>query len=190
MPSPSTRRRCWRRGSPGGRRRSSSRSSLARPSPRISRSTRRRRCLPRRSRRGWLPPCPGSTGDEARGAARRDGRGAPRRALLQPPPLPPRAAGVEAVWHEATPEDRGFLEGLIQIAGGLHLHTCQSGPRGAVHLLSQALITLEDYRPAAHGIDVEALVADADAFVGWLKRGGEPQRTHLRLPRLRPAQEP
>ncbi len=96
----------------------------------------------------------------------------------------------EAVWHEATPEDRGFLEGLIQIAGGLHLHTRQSGMRGAVHLLSQALITLEDYRPAAHGIDVEALVADADAFVGWLKRGGEPQRTHLRLPRLRPAQEP
>jgi predicted metal-dependent hydrolase len=93
----------------------------------------------------------------------------------------------EAVWHEATPEDRGLLEGLIQIAGGLHLHTRQSGTRGAVHLLSQALITLEDYRPAAHGIDVEALVAEADAFLGWLKRGEQPEP--LRLPRLRPAQE-
>jgi predicted metal-dependent hydrolase len=98
----------------------------------------------------------------------------------------------EAVWHDATPEDRGFLEGLIQIAGGLHLHARQSGTRSAVHLLSQALITLEDYRPAAYGIDVEALVADADAFVGWLKRGGQPEPTvgPLGRPRLRPAKEP
>ncbi|HLK10856.1 MAG TPA: DUF309 domain-containing protein [Candidatus Binatia bacterium] len=98
----------------------------------------------------------------------------------------------EAVWQDATPEERGFLEGLIQLAGGLHLRTRRDGTRGAVHLLSQALITFEDYRPAAHGVDVEALVGECDAFVVWLKGVDRPHRIadRLRLPRIRAAREP
>src|SRR5439155_1574128 len=59
--------------------------------------------------------------------------------------------------------------------------------RGAVHLLAQALVTLEDYRPAAHGIDVEALVADFTAYLEWLKAIDRPHRLldRLRIPRLR-----
>jgi predicted metal-dependent hydrolase len=94
----------------------------------------------------------------------------------------------EAVWTEAAAEARGFLEGLIQIAGGLHLRIRGAGTRGAVHLLSQALVTLEDYRPAAYGVDVDALVSEADAFVTWLKSVDRPHRAidRLRLPRMRP----
>ena len=62
----------------------------------------------------------------------------------------------EEAWRAAPAEERGFLEGLVQLAAGLHLRTRRGATRGAVHLLALALVTLEDYRPAAHGIDVEA----------------------------------
>ena len=71
----------------------------------------------------------------------------------------------EAAWQDAPAEDRGFLEGLVQLASGLHLRTRRGATRGAVHLLSQALVTLEDYRPATHGVDVEALVADFEPYL-------------------------
>ena len=93
----------------------------------------------------------------------------------------------EDAWREAAPPDRAFLEGLVQLAGGLHLRTRRGGTRGAVHLLSQAMVTLEDYRPAAHGVDVEALVTEFGAFVDWLKEVDRPHRLldRLKLPRIR-----
>jgi predicted metal-dependent hydrolase len=93
----------------------------------------------------------------------------------------------EDTWREAGPPDRGFLEGLIQLAGGLHLRTRRGGTRGAVHLLSQAMVLLEDHRPAAHGVDVEALVTDFGAFIVWLKEVDRPHRLldRLKLPRIR-----
>src|SRR5438128_1055050 len=70
---------------------------------------------------------------------------------------------------------------------GLHLRTRRGATRGAVHLLAQALVTLEDYRPAAHGIDVEALVAEFSAYLDWIKAIDRPHRLldRLRVPRLR-----
>ena len=92
----------------------------------------------------------------------------------------------EAAWHTAPVADRGLLEGLVQLAGGLHLRLRRDGMRGAEHLLSQALVTPEDYRPAAHGLDVEALVAEFTAYVDWMR---SVRRAHrftdmLRIPRL------
>ncbi len=93
----------------------------------------------------------------------------------------------EEAWRAAPAEERGFLEGLVQLGAALHLRTRRGATRGAVHLLAQALITLEDYRPAAHGIDVEALVADFTAYLDWLKAIDRPHRLldRLRIPRLR-----
>ena len=51
----------------------------------------------------------------------------------------------EAAWRDAADEDRRFLEALVQLAAGLHLRTRRAGTRGAEHLLSQALATLEDF---------------------------------------------
>ena len=92
----------------------------------------------------------------------------------------------EEVWRDAASDDRALLEGLIQLAGGLHLRTRRGGTRGAVHLLAQAMVTLEDYRPTARGIDVERLVGDCDAFIGWLKQVNRRHRAldRLRLPRV------
>ena len=93
----------------------------------------------------------------------------------------------EEAWRAAPAEERAFLEALVQLAAALHLRTRRGATRGAVHLLAQALITLEDYRPAAHGIDVEALVTDFTAYLDWVKAVDRPHRVldRLRIPRLR-----
>jgi predicted metal-dependent hydrolase len=93
----------------------------------------------------------------------------------------------EVAWREAATEDRSLLEGLVQLAGGLHLRTRRGATRGAEHLVAQALATLEDFRPAAQGLDVEALVADFAAFLDWLREEKRPHRLtdRLRIPRLR-----
>ena len=93
----------------------------------------------------------------------------------------------ETAWRDAAAEDRGFLEGLLQLAAGLHLRTRRGAMRGAVHLLSQALVTLEDYRPARHGIDVATLLDEFEPYLGWIRELGRPHRMldGLRIPRLR-----
>ncbi len=93
----------------------------------------------------------------------------------------------EEAWRGAATDDRPFLEGLVQLAGGLHLRTRRGATRGAEHLLSQALVTLEDYRPAAHGLDVETLVAEFGAYVDWMRSVTRPHRfaDALRIPRLK-----
>jgi predicted metal-dependent hydrolase len=93
----------------------------------------------------------------------------------------------ETTWRDAAPEVRSLLEGLVQLAGGLHLRTRRGATRGAVHLISQALVTLEDHRPGACGIDVDMLIADFGAYVDWLKGVDRPHRLldRLRIPRIR-----
>lgn len=93
----------------------------------------------------------------------------------------------EVAWRDVPPEERAFLEALVQLAAGLHLRTRRGGTRGAVHLLSQALVLLEDYRPACQGVDVEALLADFGAYVAWLREVNRPHRLldRGRIPRLR-----
>lgn len=93
----------------------------------------------------------------------------------------------ETAWREWEGPERAVLEGLVQLAGGLHLRTRRSGTRGAEHLVAQALATLEDFRPAAQGVDVEALIAEFGAFLEWLREVKRPHRLtdRLRIPRLR-----
>ena len=95
----------------------------------------------------------------------------------------------EDAWRAAPTDDRAFLEALVQLAGGLQLRIRRGGMRGAEHLLSQALVTLEDYRPAAHGLDVETLVSEFGAYVAWMRSIARQHHfaDRLRIPRLRAA---
>jgi len=93
----------------------------------------------------------------------------------------------EAAWQDAPAEERPFLEALVQLAGALHLRTRRGGTRGAVHLLSQALILLEQCEPAMHGVDVAAAVREFSAYREWVESVGRPHRflDRMRIPRLR-----
>ena len=92
----------------------------------------------------------------------------------------------EEAWREAPPEERAFLEALVQLAGALHLRTRRGALRGAVQLLSQALIQPDDYRPTRHGIDVARLVDDFAAYAESVKASNRPHRLldRLRIPRI------
>jgi uncharacterized protein len=93
----------------------------------------------------------------------------------------------EDAWRAAPAEERSFLEGLVQLAAALHLRTRRGATRGAVHLLSQALVVLEDQRTGAHGIDVAALVDDLARYREFLVATDRPYRLveRMRIPRLR-----
>jgi len=89
--------------------------------------------------------------------------------------------------REAEVADRALLEGLVQLAGALQLRTQHGGTRGAVHLLGQSMILLEDYRPRARGLDVDRLVSEFTAFIDWMKQVDRPHRfgDRWRVPVLR-----
>jgi hypothetical protein len=92
----------------------------------------------------------------------------------------------EETWQATTGSERGFLEALVQLAAGMHLRTRRGATQGAEHLLVRALITFEDWKPAAYEVDVERLTVEFDAYVEWLRAVKRPHRLldRLRIPRL------
>jgi predicted metal-dependent hydrolase len=92
----------------------------------------------------------------------------------------------EAAWQTAEVRDRAFLESLVQLASGMHLRVERGGTRGTEHLLARALVGLDDYRPAAHGVDVERLTTDVGVYLDWLRKVRRPHRwlDGLRSPRI------
>ncbi len=82
----------------------------------------------------------------------------------------------EDTWRASTGTDRPFLEGLVQLAAGLHLRTRRGGQRGAEHLIAQALITFEEFQPATHGVDVTALLTEVGAYLDRIREQRRPHR--------------
>jgi len=95
----------------------------------------------------------------------------------------------EAAWQTAESGDRGLLESLVQLASGMHLRVERGATRGAEHLLARALVGLDEYRPAAHAVDVDRLATDVGAYLDWLRETRRPHRwlDGLRSPRIHPA---
>ena len=95
----------------------------------------------------------------------------------------------EAGWHDAEAADRAFLEGLVQLATGLHLRTRRGATTGAEHLLVRAMIAFEDYAPACHRVDVAHLLTAFGAYVDELRAAQRPHRwiDGWRIPRIRRA---
>jgi len=93
-------------------------------------------------------------------------------------------------WEGALPKaagaERAFLEGLVQLATGLHLRTQRGATRGSEHLVARALVSFEDFRPSAHGLDVERLVAEFGVYLDWLRSVRRPHKLRdvFRIPRL------
>ncbi|MFN3286575.1 MAG: DUF309 domain-containing protein, partial [bacterium] len=63
----------------------------------------------------------------------------------------------EGLWRNAACEDRGFYQGLVQLAAAFYHHERENA-RGAVALLRRATGRLATYRPSHCGLDVDALL--------------------------------
>lgn len=81
---------------------------------------------------------------------------------------------LEEVWQAADEADKPLYEALIRLSTGLHLWSHRGGGQGAVNLLTQALMRLEDFRPEAGGIDVARLYRDVDRRVQDVKADPTP----------------
>lgn len=95
---------------------------------------------------------------------------------------------LEAVWQEATGDDKIFYESLIRFATGLHLRFNRRNRQGAINLLTQGMMKIENYRPAYLGIDVARLYDEVNTHVDSLKaiESAEPGfLERWRVPRIR-----
>src|SRR5690348_10124516 len=88
---------------------------------------------------------------------------------------------LEDVWRAAPAEEKKFLQGLIQVAVGLHHHS-RGNLAGARSLLARANRNLSAF-PARHGgIDLGGLRAQVEQWVEAL----EGRRSAPALPRIQP----
>src|SRR5262249_36030815 len=86
----------------------------------------------------------------------------------------------EAVWDEADDPERTWIQGMIQVATGLH--KLSRGPSDVTATwFRKALAKLADAPPALDGMDVATLRADATAVLAAIARGERPPVQAVRL---------
>jgi uncharacterized protein len=91
---------------------------------------------------------------------------------------------LEDFYHETEQENKAFLEGLIGLAAGFRLF-CDFGEiKGAVRLINQALIRLENYQPAFLQIQVKDLCQAAEAWAKAAEVAGA-MPTASNIPKVR-----
>ncbi len=64
---------------------------------------------------------------------------------------------------------RELVGALHRIAAGLHLRFARGGRQAAINLLSHAMMSLEELRPAHAGIDIERLYNELAAFTDEIR---------------------
>ena len=79
------------------------------------------------------------------------------------------AEAFECSGNSADDDLKQLTGALNRIAAALHLRFERGGRRGALNLLSQAMLALEDLKPARAGIDVGRLCAEIEAFSDELR---------------------
>lgn len=79
----------------------------------------------------------------------------------------------EELWRVASPDERDFYQGLIQVAAGL-LHLQRRNARGARNKLGEGLARLRPYMPTHHGIFVNELVGKGQRTLDELEAGHIP----------------
>ena len=88
----------------------------------------------------------------------------------------------EEIWRSTTPEPKELLQGLVQVAAGLHQILDLKRKIGPRNTLAKARSHLEVYAPSAYGLDVAGLLESVGQWQEWLDREGEkPPVPKLRL---------
>src|ERR1043166_1396178 len=79
----------------------------------------------------------------------------------------------EQFYQDTTEEvNKGFLEGLIQLAAALRLYSDFGEVKGPVRMIYQALIRFENYQPAFLTIKVQQLCAEMEAWARQAEASG------------------
>jgi tetratricopeptide (TPR) repeat protein len=81
---------------------------------------------------------------------------------------------------ETGSEAHAIAGALGRVAAAFHLRFERGGRQAAINLLSQALLTLEDFRPAGAGIDVERLCAELTAMADEIRASPREEHEGLR----------
>lgn len=89
---------------------------------------------------------------------------------------------LEADWMRAAGALRTFLQGVIQVAVGLH-HLANANFRGAASLLAEGAARLRPFRPSAWGTELSRFCADAERLAEAVARDPAAARS-LPRPRL------
>ena len=69
---------------------------------------------------------------------------------------------------------------LNRVAAALHLRFERGGRQGPINLISQAMLTLEDMKPARAGIDIARLFDELQAFTEDVRSSPRDERDGLR----------
>ena len=81
----------------------------------------------------------------------------------------------EQFYRDTTEEvNKGFLEGLIQLAAALRLYTDFGEVKGPVRMIYQALIRFENYQPAFLAIKVKELCEEMEAWAKQAESASSP----------------
>jgi hypothetical protein len=76
---------------------------------------------------------------------------------------------LETVVNGADESIKDVVGALHRIAAGLHLRFARGGRQSSINLLSQAMMALDELRPAHAGIDTERLYNELSAFTDELR---------------------
>ncbi len=81
---------------------------------------------------------------------------------------------LEALWIEADQADKGFYQGILQVAVALY-HLSNENWRGSVILMGEGIHRLQSYLPSYAEIDVERFVIHTAHLHKWLQQLGAEQ---------------
>ncbi len=95
---------------------------------------------------------------------------------------------LEEVHNQCEGDDQSLVKSLIMVACAMHIHFRRGGGRGALNLMRQSLIILDDLRPRAAGVETELLYESLYAYLQELqdrKKRGATFMDRFLVPRIR-----
>ena len=93
------------------------------------------------------------------------------------------AEKFELVTRSADNNDKDLKDlaiALNRIAAALHLRFERGGRQSSINLLSQAMLALDDMKPARRGIDIERLCAEIAAYTEEVRATPRSERDGLK----------
>ena len=86
----------------------------------------------------------------------------------------------ETASHAADDDLKGLIVAFNQIAAALHLRFERGGRQASINLMSQAMIALDDMKPARGGVDIERLCAELAAYTEEVRATPRDERDGLK----------